>query len=261
MRQICLPQPALQSFVKEFWFLDLTKGSGVPLSMSPVPEQCLYFYPKSLPIPFDSDGVRINSPDNILTGQTVRGGQKLLVPDGYCMFKILFQPSGIHRLFGIPMTLFTDRFEETILVLGNPVKELREQIVNADGFAEMVRLSEDFLLKQVKKARINLLPIDKVLSYSDIHNSSLDQLASDACLSNRQFERNFLERIGVSPKIYQRIVRFNRAINIKNKFPDKKWIDITYACGYFDQMHLLRDFRQFTHVTPSSFDFEKAVIY
>lgn len=86
-------------------------------------------------------------------------------------------------------------------------------------------------------------------------------LAWVACVSSRQFERQFLERIGVSPKIYQRLLRFNQVMNLRKQNPALKWVDITYHCGYFDPNHLLRDFKQFTGVVPSGFDFENAVIY
>jgi AraC-like DNA-binding protein len=256
------PAPLLRSFVKEYWLLDLIKGSGVPLQMSPIPEQCLYFYPRSLPIPFDANGKPIAAYNNIIAGQTVSGGQKLLVPNHYCMFKILFQPGGFYRLFGTPMTLFADTTVETISVLGNPVNILRDQIANAEGFTGMVAAAETFLLNQLSKSKNDdLLPIDKVLRQSDFHLFTLDQLAADACLSTRQFERKFLERTGVSPKIYQRLIRFNQAMKLKNANTNLKWIDITYACGYFDPMHLLRDFKQFTGVTPRIFDFDNALIY
>ncbi len=261
MLQIVTAQPALQTFIKSFWFLDIATGSDVPLALSPVPEQCLYFYPKSLPTPFDANGKPITAYNNIIAGQAVTGGSKLLVPNQYCMFKILFQPSGFYRLFGTPMTLFADTTVETVSVLGNPVNNLREQIANAKGFVDMVTAAETFLLNQISTSKIDLLPIDKVLQQSDFYRFSLDQLASDACLSARQFERKFLERTGVSPKIYQRVVRFNQALKIKNAQPHRPWIDITYACGYFDQMHLLRDFRQFTGQTPTFFDFDNAIIY
>jgi AraC-like DNA-binding protein len=255
------PAPLLRSFVKEYWLLDLAKGSGVPLQMSPIPEQCLYFYPRSLPQPFDHDGKPLAVFDNVIMGQAISGGSQLLVPDGYCMFKILFQPGGMYRLFGTPMSLFANGYEEMTAVLGQSVQLLREQIYNARNLAEMARFSDAFLLQHLAKSKRDLLPIDKAINQQQLHLQTLDQLAADACLSNRQFERKFVERIGVSPKIYQRLIRFNQAMKLKNANADLKWIDITYACGYFDQMHLLRDFKQFTGVTPRIFDFDNALIY
>jgi transcriptional regulator GlxA family with amidase domain len=78
----------------------------------------------------------------------------------------------------------------------------------------------------------------------------IDQLAKDACLSNRQFERVFKERIGLSPKFYSRLVRFTKAWLIKENNPAVTWTEIAYSCGYFDQMHLIRDFQAFTGTNP-----------
>lgn len=261
MLQKIAPSPLLRTFVKEYWLLDLAKGSGVPLRMSPIPEQCLYFYPRSQPQPFSADGKPSVVFDNMIMGQVVSGGSQLLVPDGYCMFKILFQPGGMYRLFGTPMSLLANSYEEMTAVLGNSVKPLREQITNAQNLVEMARFTDDFLLQHLAKSKHDLQPIDFAINQPQLHLRSVDQLAADACLSNRQFERKFVERIGVSPKIYQRLIRFNQAMKLKNADSSRKWIDVTYACGYFDQMHLLRDFKQFTGIIPSVFDFDKAVIY
>ena len=254
------PHPALQPFVKAYWFLDFEKGLPQMRSGPPIPEQCMYFYPKSLPIPYTIDGTPIKAYNNIIAGQSL-SRYNMIVPDQYCMFKIIFQVGGFYRLFGLPMTLFTDCVEESTLVLGTPIKHLREQIYNANGFAEMVQFTEIFLMNQLGKLKIGTRPIDAVLNQTNLHLFSLDKLASDACLSSRQFERNFMERTGVTPKMYQRIVRFNQAMKLKNQQLNQSWTNITYHVGYFDQNHLLRDFKQFTGEIPSDFDFENAIIH
>lgn len=185
----------------------------------------------------------------------------MLVPDDYLMFKIIFQTGGFHRLFGIPLSLFTKGYVETIGVLGNPIKELNEQIINSTNFEEMVLYAEKYLMNKVSNFKIKQQPIDFVINQDQLYQYSLDKLASDACLSNRQFERNFLTRTGVTPKIYQRILKFNQAMKFKKEEPNQTWTSITHSVGYFDQMHLLRDFKQFTNTVPTTFDFENAIIY
>jgi AraC-like DNA-binding protein len=254
------PHPILLPFIKEYWLLDSKKGSNAPLAVTPVPEQCLYFYPRSLPMPVFDNQKLSNVPDNVLIGQSLNRSA-LIMPDNYVMFKILFQTGGLYRLFGTPMTLFAGNFFEIVAVLGNPINELREKIFLANDFQAMIEALETYLLKKAQNCKIDYVGIDKVLNHPHFYQFSVDKLASEACLSPRQFERKFLARVGVSPKIYQRIVRFNQAMKLKNQFPQQKWIDITYACGYFDQMHLLRDFKQFTGNVPSNFDFENAIIY
>ena len=70
---------------------------------------------------------------------------------------------------------------------------------------------------------------------------SLDQLAHQSCLSVRQFIRKFNERMGVSPKTFERIIRFDKALRMKNKHPDLDWLSIALACGYCDYQHLAKD--------------------
>jgi AraC-like DNA-binding protein len=74
-----------------------------------------------------------------------------------------------------------------------------------------------------------------------------------ACLSLRQFERNFRIRVGISPKLFIRIVRFEYAMKIKNSYPDKSWSEIALECGYTDSSHLLKEFKEFAEFPPSQF--------
>ncbi|NBB19257.1 helix-turn-helix domain-containing protein [Runella sp. CRIBMP] len=261
MLQILPPHPALRPFIKAYWYLQVRHNNPrMSLPIAPIPETALYFYPKDKLYVNYLDNSTQKIPDNIIIGQTT-SRHNLLIPSNYLMFKILLQPSGFFRLFGIPMTLFTGSYEEISLVLGNEIKEIRERIENAATFGEMVSITEGFLLRKIVEYKVEKHAIDAVLEQSNFHHFSLDQLAQDACLSSRQFERKFLERTGVSPKFYSRISRFNQAMKLKQKAPQLSWMHIAYDCEYFDHNHLLRDFKQFTGAVPSGFDFEKAVIY
>ncbi|MCP1382544.1 helix-turn-helix domain-containing protein [Runella salmonicolor] len=261
MLQILPPHPALRPFVKAYWYLHVRHTMPlVSLPIAPIPETALYFYPKDKLSVNYLDNSTHKIPDNIIIGQSTFR-HNLLIPSNYIMFKVLLQPSGFFRLFGIPMTLFAGSYEEINLVLGNEIKEIRERIENAATFGEMVNITEGFLLRKIVDYKVEKHAIDAVLEQSNFYHFSLDQLAQDACLSRRQFERKFLERTGVSPKFYSRILRFNQAMKLKQKAPQLSWMHIAYDCGYFDHNHLLRDFKQFTGAVPSGFDFEKAVIY
>ena len=255
------PHPALKQFVKAYWYLHLTHhGQPLNLPITPVPENCLYFYPKDKLQVNVQGKSKSNAPDNIITGQfTAR--HNLLIPNNYLMFKVLFQPAGLFRLFGAPMTLFTNSHEEAGLVLGSEMMAVNEQIQNALTFETMVEIIEGYLLKKITSYKVSRHPIDDVLKQPDFYQFSLDRLAYDACLSARQFERKFLERTGVSPKFYSRIVRFNQAMKRKVDSPGQSWQHVAYNCGYFDHNHLLRDFKQFTNEVPTDFDFKNAIIY
>jgi AraC-like DNA-binding protein len=254
-----LPHPALKQFVKGYWYLYTPKGNPNPMSNTPTPEEAIYFYPKNKPAIF-IDGTFTKTPDTVIIRQPIERVD-MKVPDDYLMFKIIFKAGGFYRLFGIPLSLFSNGQIETICVLGNPIKALNEQITNAISFEEMVFYVEKYLLRNAANFKIKQLPIDLVINQTQLYQYSLDKLASDACLSNRQFERNFLTRTGITPKMYQRILKFNQAMKFKKEKPTQTWSNISYSVGYFDQMHLLRDFKQFTNSVPTLFDFDNAIIY
>jgi hypothetical protein len=70
-------------------------------------------------------------------------------------------------------------------------------------------------------------------------------------LSPRQFRRRCLEETGLAPKTLDRVLRFRRALRTLRTAPDLGWAEIAAECGYYDQSHLIRDFREFAGATPA----------
>ena len=81
---------------------------------------------------------------------------------------------------------------------------------------------------------------------------SVAELACAVGLSTRQLERAFRERVGLGPKTFLRLVRFQRALALLRR-PGASLAAIAARCGYFDQAHLVRDFREFAHESPGRF--------
>jgi AraC-like DNA-binding protein len=178
----------------------------------------------------------------------------------HLMIKVGFQPGGLYRFLGIPMTelLCKDSFDFTDL-LAHEAQEVNDKLKHAVSFTEMKTIVEDFLIKRIGKLK-QALPIDQVflLLIKERGLIKIDQLASLACLSTRQFERVFQQRIGLAPKHFSRLVRFSNAWIIKEQQPEISWLKIAHECGYFDQMHLIRDFHEFAGVNPSAIESELA---
>jgi transcriptional regulator GlxA family with amidase domain len=82
---------------------------------------------------------------------------------------------------------------------------------------------------------------------------SLDFLASMAGVSARQLERRFLREVGISPKLLCRILRFQQIFRSVNE-NDDNWASVAVNCGYYDQAHLIRDFKSFAGQTPAVFN-------
>jgi AraC-like DNA-binding protein len=79
----------------------------------------------------------------------------------------------------------------------------------------------------------------------------IDAVARSAGLSSRTLHRRFKQSVGLSPKIYARIVRFESALQTKATSPKLTWTDIAHEYGYHDQMHMVHDFHSLSADTPS----------
>ncbi|MBO0949758.1 helix-turn-helix domain-containing protein [Fibrella forsythiae] len=253
------PHVALQSFVRHYWIIHVQLDPKIPKNQLPVKpyppttEQCLYFYPFDLPSSTKTgNATPENAAPGIIVGQPLTR-MNITINPNYLMLKVSFQPGGLFRLLGVPMNLLVDGHADLEAVTGKAVQEVYERLPDATNYAAMIRLVEAFLLRQAAQCRQAELPIDLVarqmLQPSVYHQ--LDQLAHDACLSTRQFERKFRERLGVSPKLFTRIARFRNAYKLRELDPNRSWIDIAYDCHYYDPNHLIKDFQQFAGTNPS----------
>jgi AraC-like DNA-binding protein len=95
-------------------------------------------------------------------------------------------------------------------------------------------------------------PVDMVATelLADPASFSLNRVAQQACLSTRQFHRTFTRRIGMSPKLFSRLSRFNHAYRYKLIHHDARWSSIAQEFNYTDYHHLEKEFKQFTGLTP-----------
>jgi methylphosphotriester-DNA--protein-cysteine methyltransferase len=76
-------------------------------------------------------------------------------------------------------------------------------------------------------------------------------LANRAGMSVRQFERKFVQQVGMRPKLFERIARFEAVLDGMARFAAKSWTDAAHQFGYYDQMHMIHDFAEFTGETPT----------
>lgn len=260
-QQFYEPHPALKGFVNNIMIHDVKVDVTEPrhvFSIPPLPEHGMTFYVRdSVDIENISSKKRQTLPSTIVIGPQLHRNN--IIPGrNHLMIKVGFQPGGLYRFLGIPMSefLYNDGFDGMDL-LGDELNEVLDQLRETVSFLQMKMVVENFLFKHAGKLKQSL-PIDQVLPIL-IRGRGLikiEQLAAQACLSLRQFERVFQQRIGMPPKHFSRLVRFGQAWIIKEQQPGMSWIKIAHECGYFDQMHLIRDFQEFAGVNPSSIEAE-----
>ena len=260
-QQLYEPHPALKGFVNNIMMHEVkfdTTKTQCTFSIPPLPEHFLMFFIEDIP---GAEDVTTKKKETLSSSIVVgpNTNRHIMTPGrNHLMVKVGFQPGALYRFLGIPMNeLLCNNAFNAVDFLGNEMSEVNDQLKHAVSLAEMKIIIEDFLLKHLYKLK-PALPIDQVLPLLIKERGLLkiDQLASHACLSIRQFERVFQQRIGLAPKHFSRMVRFSHAWIMKEQQPGTSWIRIAHECGYFDQMHLIRDFYEFAGVNPSSIEQE-----
>ncbi|MCC5929165.1 MAG: AraC family transcriptional regulator [Cyclobacteriaceae bacterium] len=248
------PHPALQEIVSRIMLARYVFEPGTPLPATPFPphpEQCLYFYPFDMVSSHNYATDTYNHlPQSIVVGPQLA---RVDLTMGYDMLIIYvgFHPGGLYRLLHVPMQEIINTPIDATLLLGNEIEMVTAQLQDAKHYDAMIRIVENYLLQ--KKKLKQPLPLDQVLRtvVNQAHALHVDKMASDACVSVRQLERQFNERIGMSPKMFFRLVRFSKAWRLRESNATMKWASIAYQCGYADQMHMIRDFKEFANVPPT----------
>jgi len=164
----------------------------------------------------------------------------------------LFQPAGFHALFSIPMHELTDKNFDAHAVLGPVVSRLEQLLGECRTFEQRLHVANKFLLRRAIEVRCfdGIAGVAaRILLGGD---SRIATLADNAGLSIRQLERIFLQQLGVRPKLFARIARFEAALDSKARSAQKSWTDVAHEFGYHDQMHMVHDFEEFTGGTPTN---------
>lgn len=172
----------------------------------------------------------------------------------YKVFCVELKSNGLFAIFGIPQRLMMDAIYRLEDLLGNDNHLLAEQFAGCADVHQMADIMNSYLIKKLlsqkhKPYTISMAAVsDEILKYKG--NIQVDVLSGLANMSFRNFERHFIDEIGMPPKLYARIVRFYNAVENKMLHPEKTWTDITYENGYYDHAHFIKEVKTFSAKSP-----------
>jgi AraC-like DNA-binding protein len=253
-----IPSEALREFIYQFRLRHFVFQNGIippAKPFPPRPEQCLTFYVRgSETARYLKDNLELKKWRSVISGQfTSRVDRYVSYPEVLIIF-VDFKPGALHRLTGIPFSEFTDKDLDAETVFPPEIKRVNDRLSSTDSYSEMIQIVEEFVSQLVLHSKKELLAVDRMLLLTvKEHEHTIDWLAQNAYLSPRQLERKLNERIGISPKTFVRISRFNRSYWLHLKNPKLNWFQIAMACGYTDYQHLVKDYKQFANANPNHF--------
>jgi AraC-like DNA-binding protein len=221
----------------------------------PRPEQVLAFYPHDRErAQYLQTGREVKDIPVVLYGQFSEVTTRF-VGRHFLVFQIVFLPGAIYRLTGMPSSEISNAYLDAEIIFGTVVRDINEQIYHANEYPKMIRIADGFVRELIRQQKKPTLIIDQACAslLNREEPGAIKQLAREACLSVRQMERKFKERVGVNPKLFERIIRFDRAFRVKNTFPQMDWLRIAIECNYHDYQHLVRDYKDLTGFGPNAF--------
>jgi AraC-like DNA-binding protein len=178
--------------------------------------------------------------------------------NGSRMLIVSFKRGRAFPFYPFPISDLTDTVAEADLIFGGRFHDLREQLLIAKSIDRMFQLVENFLLLQAA----NTLPANsaaRCIEYavsSIIHKPTLQglhQLSKEIGYSQKHFIALFRQQVGITPKQYLKIMRFQKAIQAIEAKEIIHWSQIALGSGFYDQAHFIHDFKHFSGFTPKEY--------
>ena len=234
------PHPELSRYIQCFWHYKSDDSSDNPSVI--IPDNC-----SDILIDVSQQG-KISS---LFTGTMT----KPILSSRKQLIGIRFKPGYAYSFFGIPMKEFTDLIVE-LDDFWKDTDRLEQGINSHDDIFQRINYLQNMLISRQYK----FLPIHaglsnalQIISYNTGFNS-VEKLGSETGISRQHLRRIFLDYVGINPVQYMRISRIRKTIKqIRNEKKHPNMSSIAQDLGYYDQSHMIMDFRKFTGSPPNKF--------
>lgn len=247
------PMAPLADFVEYFWSL-----SDAPAHAQEriVPSGTL-----ELVVNLHEDVVRIYDPADParcrrFSGAVVSGAYRsyfvIDTREHASMVGVHFRPGGARAVLGLPPGELADTHLDLETLWGGRARQLRERLCSARDPVERFRILEAALLASLRAMPERQRAVNFALERLGRGGSSVGDVAEELALSRRRFIELFTADVGITPKLFGRVRRFQRALAMAERPRVPDWAQLALECGYFDQSHMIRDFVHFSGFSPAA---------
>ena len=241
-----VPNAQLQPFIRYYWILNTTEN----LDTLTFPIGCpqLIFHRRSQ---FYIPEWKTEQPRFSISGQ-VNFPARVQSPGDVETVVVVFHPHAIGTVFNIPVSSFYNQEIDGYSLGDKRLNILADDVLNAEDSIEAIELIERYLLSRLAEPGIyDFKRVGVSLKHLFLDNTiSVENMAQLACLSRKQFERVFFNAVGMKPKEYSNVARFQKSLLLMQN-GNRDFADIAHSCGYADQSHFIRECRRYSGTTPA----------
>lgn len=249
------PSAALAEYVRFYAYqeLDARVEGSRPYAVSLFP--VVSFYLGDRRQVFEYSGRRLRMlPESIVLGPCDHRVADLIDAGRYRDFTIVFEPAGLYRLFHVSPAEIRNHAYDCRDVLGAAFAGIYGRLVEQSDPQHLVRIAEDALLQKLSGALSGTrMQRAAELLLRTKGNSILPDVAGSLGFSDSSWRRHFTNEVGVPPKRYMRMLRFQHAVALRRHSPHLSWTEIAHEAGYYDQSHFIGEFREMGGSSPSEF--------
>ena len=253
------PRPILRPFVKTLWAVDNSTSASPAIADR---ERVLPTGTMHLAIRLSNHPLRIFEDVNDYTtreiGYAVVGGARRTYyvrdtsePASSVGAQLL--PGASDLLFGVPASELAERHTPLEDLWGHLAVDIRERVVEADSIEQRLDILESLLVARLPRV-YGLHPAVAHALQRFSTTADVREVVRQTGYSHRRFIALFSRAVGLTPKLYCRVLRFQHVVELVAAKQSGSLIDVALAAGYSDQSHFNRQFREFAGVTPSEYD-------
>lgn len=249
------PGANLSLFVRCYWTLHAPKETK-PGKQRIIPDGCMemIFHYGDLYKQYMEDGSSILQPRFFVFGQLTRPLE--IEPTGETgIFAVRFNPDGFMPFAASPLNIMENKAVPLAELFGNDGLQLENDMLSAKTTDDRVRIIESFLTGRAGSAESIDRIIESTITAMVTLNGrlSVSDISKELNVSRRLLERRFAAVVGLSPKQLSKIIRLRATIKMLMNEQAGSLTSIAYEGNYYDQAHFIKDFKEFTGVSPKKF--------
>jgi AraC-like DNA-binding protein len=242
-RNYRIPGGVLGKFVELLWLYDIPARTHAQERMLPT---------ATTELVIELAGGTANSPGALVVGPHSQHWA-LDTSRAATVIGVHFRPGGAFPFFGVPAGELHNARVSLEALWGADAANLVEEVLAGSSPAAMFDVLERLLLGAARTFTRHRAVDFALQALSGPLAHNVADVAHAVGMSQRRFRERFRGEVGMAPKLYARVQRFQAVVAGVQTLRDVSWTDIAGACGYFDQAHFIHDFRAFSGFTPAQY--------